>query len=280
MLERDRHPEHHEPGRVPFLRHRGLQDQAGRDPRPGEPSVVRRGQARDPGDDPRVPRGGPLLRAVRDRPRAHVRGSPRADPGQLPRLVQWNLEGPHGRVATPETLALHDEPQGRRGPLPRHLPLLLRRRGHPRPDLPYAARGPFEYVPPAGRVQPGRPDPRTPHAPLGPDPARRGLRELLRPDPDRRARYGVPAVECPELLGLPRDRSPRPVELLRAWRDRGLGLDDLRAPEHGRVQPRGRRLDDGPRPDAPYGLEHRVDGQLPHDYLPAPRSLDVADEAP
>src|SRR5439155_23079170 len=133
---------------------------------------------------------------VRDRPRAHVRGSPRADPGQLPRLVQWDLEGPHGRVATPETLALHDEPQGRRGPVPRHLPLLLRRRRHPRPDLPHAARGPLEYVPPAGRVQPGRDDPRAPHAPLGPDPARRGLRELLRPDPNRRADMAFPRLNA------------------------------------------------------------------------------------
>src|SRR5205814_4972184 len=103
---------------------------------------------------------------------------------------------------------------------------------------------------------------------------------LLRPDPDRRARYGVPAAERPQLLGLPRERSPRPVELLRGRRDRGLGLDDVRAPEHGRVQPRGRRLDDGPRPDAPHGLEHRVDGPLPRDALPVPSYRYVADLAP
>src|SRR5207244_6068240 len=97
-----------------------------------------------------------------------------------------------GRLAPPEAMAVHDEPQGRRHSVPLHVALLLRRGGSARPHLSVPARRPVEHVPSAGRIQPGRDDPRSPDALVGPHSPWGGVRELLRADPDRRAGHGVP----------------------------------------------------------------------------------------
>src|SRR5439155_12061619 len=98
-----------------------------------------------------------------------------------------------------ETMAFHDEPQRRRHPVSLHLTLLLRRGGAPRPHVPDATRVTVEHLPPARRIQPGRDDPRSPDAPVGPHSPRGGVRELLRADPDRRARHGLPPPERTQL---------------------------------------------------------------------------------